>query len=359
MGRIVQSRAARGSQRWLQDFAATDRAMLDSAIGLGSLTWRSPLPEDGWAEYRDGDFLERLGVQLTRRPLDTFWPARGPVWDGLALTESGACVLVEAKAHTSELVSNCAAASASSRSRIRFALDETKRALCVDAGHDWCVGFYQYANRLAHAYLMNELNGVRTELVNLYFVGDSDMHGPTTEEQWKVAISEVHGALGLGEKLPAYVHEVFLDVTQKSAGAVVTEIETAFADEFSHWGIVLPAGAVETGTRGKITQAGWAIWYLYGLDERGAYLDYYAAHRMTNDRHVRLRPDGSREDLPAIWDFRVCSDDPEQDARLEDDYVAHNQSVATMLEEKGFGLQGDEPGGVQINRFLHLQGRDE
>jgi hypothetical protein len=25
-----------------------------------------------------------------------------------------------------------------------------------------------------------------------------------------------------------------------------------------------------------------------------------------------------------------------------------------MLEAKGFGLEGDEPGGVQVNRYLHV-----
>jgi len=219
VGRIVQPQATRGSQCWLQELVATDAASLDLGIGLGKLTWLSPLPEDGWAEYRDADFLERLGVTLTRRPLDTFWPARGPVWDGLARSESGVCVLVEAKAHVGELASNCAAASTASVSRIRSALEETKRALAVDAGCDWCVGFYQYANRLAHAYLMNELNGVRTELVHLYFVGDFDMHGPTTREEWQAAISDVHRALGLRGQLPAYVHEVFLDAGSASRSA--------------------------------------------------------------------------------------------------------------------------------------------
>ncbi len=30
-----------------------------------------------------------------------------------------------------------------------------------------------------------------------------------------------------------------------------------------------------------------------------------------------------------------------------------------MLEEKGFGMTGDKPGGVQINRFLALVGGDD
>jgi len=41
---------------------------------------------------------------------------------------------------------------------------------------------------------------------------------------------------------------------------------------------------------------------------RGAeYLDYYASHRMTNDRHIRLREDGSEEHLPMVSTMRPAS----------------------------------------------------
>jgi hypothetical protein len=68
----------------------------------------------------------------------------------------------------------------------------------------------------------------------------------------------------------------------------MTNIESKFNDSFAHWEIRLPSDAVEHRKRGKIVQAGWAIWYLFGFDEKGEYLDYYASHRMTNDRHVRI-----------------------------------------------------------------------
>lgn len=136
-------------------------------------------------------------------------------------------------------------------------------------------------------------------------------------------------------------------------------IESQFNDAFGHWRIRLPPDAVEQRKRGKIVRAGWAIWYLFGSDEKGEYLDYYASHRMTDDRHVRLYADGRCEDLPAIAGLRPCSGDPEEDARLEAEYCAENQRVARLLEEKGFDLRGDEPGGVQINRFLHLGKLDE
>ena len=133
------------------------------------------------------------------------------------------------------------------------------------------------------------------------------------------------------------------------------EIETRFAETFSHWDISLPPDAVVSRSRGKIIEAGWVIWYVFGSDERSEYLDYYASHRMTDDRHIRVHADGREEDLPTIQSMRIVSRDPEEDARLEAEYFARNQRVSRMLKEKGFGLAGDEPAIVQVNRYLHTE----
>ncbi len=119
--------------------------------------------------------------------------------------------------------------------------------------------------------------------------------------------------------------------------------------------IQLPEESVERRQRGKIVKPGWAIWYLFGSDEKGEFLDYYSSHRITGDSHVRIYADGHSESLPTIRECRLCSDDPEEDARLDAEYYAENQRVAKILNDKGFGIDGDEPGGVQINRFLHLE----
>lgn len=212
MGRIVQNRATRGSQRWLQELVARDPARLDAAIGLGPLKWLSPLAADQWAEYRDQAFLELLGVDLRRRPLASFWPSGGAVWDGLAKTAAGDCVLVEAKAHASEMASACAATAPASLAKIRAALDATKARLGVDPGRDWLGRFYQYANRLAHAHLMNDLNAVPTHLVFLNFVGDPDVGGPASREAWEEVIQAALAALGVAGPLPAYVRDAFVRV---------------------------------------------------------------------------------------------------------------------------------------------------
>ena len=56
------------------------------------------------------------------------------------------------------------------------------------------------------------------------------------------------------------------------------QIEQAFTRRFAHWAIALPKTAVTARLRGEIKKAGWSIQYLFGEDERGEYLDYYASH---------------------------------------------------------------------------------
>jgi hypothetical protein len=134
----------------------------------------------------------------------------------------------------------------------------------------------------------------------------------------------------------------------------VSKIERSFRLTFYRWGIALPPEDVRERRRGKIVAARWAIWYLFGEDERGGYHDYYASHRMTDDRHVRIREDGAEERLPTVSTFLIRSPDPTEDARREAEYLEHNRRVGRLLEEKGFGIAGDEPGGVQMNRYLRM-----
>lgn len=56
--------------------------------------------------------------------------------------------------------------------------------------------------------------------------------------------------------------------------------------------------------------------------------------------------------------MRPASRDPEENARLAAEHLANNRHAARMLEEKGFGIEGDEPEAIQINRYLALRGEE-
>jgi len=123
-------------------------------------------------------------------------------------------------------------------------------------------------------------------------------------------------------------------------------IADTFAKRFAHWKINLPEEDIKARRGGYIQNAGWLIQYCFGKNETGEYLDYYAAHRMTDDSHVRIYQDGHEESLPALSTFLLLSDDPIEAKRLEDEYEEHNSKVVEMLNEKGFDK-------FTINMFLH------
>jgi len=68
----------------------------------------------------------------------------------------------------------------SEREIIERSLYEVMLFLKVRNSDNWTQSLYQYANRLAHLYLLRELNGIPAFLVFAYFVDDQEMHGPTT-----------------------------------------------------------------------------------------------------------------------------------------------------------------------------------
>src|SRR3954468_12280315 len=105
MARFPQQLCPKGSQRWIQLLANEAPDALNAAIGIGPITWLSPVASDDYAEYRDDAFLERLDITLPVRGLSSWWPRGGPQWDALGRAESGEVVLVEAKAHLNELYS--------------------------------------------------------------------------------------------------------------------------------------------------------------------------------------------------------------------------------------------------------------
>lgn len=103
-------------------------------------------------------------------------------------------------------------ASPVSRERIRIALHATQAYLGCRQDCDWLDGYYQYANRLAHLQFLRNA-GVDAHLVFLYFVGDGDINGPTSPEEWRDAVLKVHRHLGLDpQRSLTGVHAIYVDV---------------------------------------------------------------------------------------------------------------------------------------------------
>ncbi len=220
MARVVQPKSYKGSQHWLQELLNRQpdllNHMLRHKLGLGDgdeITWRSPLEDDAFAEYRDQAFLQRLGVTLECRNLASFWPSNGPQWDALGKTCRGDVLLVEAKAHVGELKSDCGACPAS-LTQIQESLAEAGRYFQTTKTIEWSTTYYQYANRLAHLYLLRELNRLPAWLIFLYFVNAEEVGGPKSNDGWRPAIEAVHAHLGITPaQFGPYVVEVFVDIS--------------------------------------------------------------------------------------------------------------------------------------------------
>jgi exonuclease III len=218
--------ARKGSRRWIQLAVNRRPEVLNTAIlrALAAPTgatveWLSPLENEGYIESRDGDVWTRLQTEVSAEDARAFWPARGPVWDGLAVTSDGKRLLVEAKANIPEMLGGGTRATGVAREQILTALRGLQRKLKPRGGADWAGRFYQHANRLAHLDFLRG-RGVDAHLVYVYFLNARDVDGPTARAECQGAVRLMESYLGLGPRhaLAPFVHEVFVDVDELRAG---------------------------------------------------------------------------------------------------------------------------------------------
>lgn len=224
MGRFTQPPGKRGSLRWIQQavdqkWASLEQPVLNMLPSARSIRWQSPLLTDCYAEYRDGAFLDRIGLSDHKQALAEFWPAGGPQWDALGVTDQGQVLLVEAKAHIAEMCSSGTAAGPESRAKIAERLNACAGALGASRHRaPWTDHFYQLANRYAHLHFLRG-RGVNAYLVFVNFLNDRDMGGPSVEEAWNAAYEVAHRVMGLGtrHRLSPFIVEVFPDVSARAS----------------------------------------------------------------------------------------------------------------------------------------------
>lgn len=218
---VPQPAGNKGSLKWVQILINRSPSLLDQSImeklklHSKKINWVSPLEKDNYAEYRDGDFLSRLGLYNLNGKLRDFWPNGGPQWDALGfIKKHDFYFLVEAKANIPEIMTSIQAKSKKSISQIEQSLLETKKFLNCRSGLNWEFGFYQYANRIAHLYFLRRICRVNAYLVFIYFLNDYT-HLSTSREEWNGVIKLQKQLMGLKRhKLQRYVADVFIDANQ-------------------------------------------------------------------------------------------------------------------------------------------------
>jgi hypothetical protein len=220
MTRIIQKSDGRGSLKDIQVLVNKNQNLIDNLLKSAfadlsdqQIIWTSPIEQDDFAEYRDNDFLLKVGLDPTEIKLDDFWPAKGPQWDALAKTTSGHVILIEAKANIPEIVSSATGAGEVSKAIIDKSLGDTKAFLSLTNDIDWSGKFYQYTNRLAHLYFLREKCNKPTFLVNIYFIGDDTVSGPKSKQEWDGGLKVLYTYLGLSRhKLSKYMTDIFIDI---------------------------------------------------------------------------------------------------------------------------------------------------
>jgi hypothetical protein len=232
MPRRPRPAEAKRSEHWLRLMVREYPGLLGTAIAEAFgwrktvIDWRSPIQDDGYAEYYDQAFLDRLGIDELTMPLEEFWPKSGPRWDGLARTTDGIKkqILIEAKAHIDEAVDFRSKASADALRRIEQRLDEAKAAFRASKDACWYAPLYQMANRLSHLYYLAGINEKDAYLVFIDFANAPDVPEPASREEWQGATRLAHKCLGLKDSaLARRVATVIVDLKngngQPSAGA--------------------------------------------------------------------------------------------------------------------------------------------
>lgn len=215
--RVKQLAGEKGSLKWIQLSVTAASAQVESSIRRAldvspavEFEWCSPRKVDDWAEYRDGEFLDVVGLTHLRPALERFWPRRGPQWDALARLSDGKVLLIEAKSHPREMLSSCRAG-ADSHERIAASLATVREQLGAPAEANWMSGYFQYANRLAHLTFLKN-HDVDAHLLFVYFLNDKDMRGPSTVDEWHAAEDEAHEHLGINPHSLSAVHSIYVDV---------------------------------------------------------------------------------------------------------------------------------------------------
>lgn len=213
-----------GSEWHLLRFMGRHRRLLDrrilDVVGGDSIDWL----EFGFhlskpwldAEIKGLDFLH--AEHPARIAWKEWWPQGRGIhnWDAVGKVRFGHVeewLLVEAKAHLAELRSDCGATSLASRLEIERAFAETKKALSVPEERDWLHGYYQFCNRVAALYFLNEHNAP-ARLLSIYFLGDRplDRTFPQDEAGWREALraQEEHVGLAEGHRRDTRIHKLFL-----------------------------------------------------------------------------------------------------------------------------------------------------
>ena len=219
MSKVIQKNNGKGSLKDIQKLI--NNPLLLNALILNkipkikseNIEWLSPKSNDKFAEFSEDEFICKLQLNLKKKLIE-FWPKGGPQWDALGKTDTNEIFLIEAKANIREIVTSpTGAKNKTSLDLINKSLKETKSYLNIKNEIDWSGEFYQYTNRISHLYFLRVINKIKAYLINIYFINDKSVNGPSSKKEWLAALMVLKNYLGVGRhKLSKYMIDLFIDV---------------------------------------------------------------------------------------------------------------------------------------------------
>lgn len=228
MGNLAEEIASRGSKLCMQicvnntedDIIGkkvvrkSRKHLLDNLLGYEDINWLSPRTLDNYKEYQLEDIAEKFPSETGLSDMDwSFWNSkRKPQWDAIGVAEDGTLIIVEAKAHISEIESSGSQARGDSLNQIK---QEIEKVLGSDPV--WLGKYYQTANRILYLSKLKQYYGKKRKviLVFLNFINDVT-YKPEPEELWRSYLSDMKEKHPLPSSLSSSIKYVFMDLWKDS-----------------------------------------------------------------------------------------------------------------------------------------------
>lgn len=219
--------AEKGSHRWMQEVIDDSkyRQELEDSLKLGKIDWISPIKNEDFKEYTLNSKslpLKILKLNNFDKCIFDYWPTRQSQWDAIGIKDN-TLILVEAKAHTSEIKSNKDTDEENMTNAQKNNLNKIEESIAKVMGsyglfsvplENWLKVNYQIANRLVFLnYLRNA--GVKVKLVFLNFINDyTNIEEPRKkfEEHYDEIIGNMFGTCLLNDPDVIFT---YYDVTDK------------------------------------------------------------------------------------------------------------------------------------------------
>ena len=203
---------------------STRRSQRNSLLPGASIEWTRNVDDSEWKGIEFLSPNTALETQWSK-----FWPTGRGIhnWD----SQSGKWIgpggpdrcLLKRKRIQMECYQDCKASNPDSIEMIQNAFLQVKNALGVDARKDWMHGCYQFANRLATLWFLQEQK-IPAHLLFIYFTGDKRPVSPNSqwnhdcpadEDGWKDSLTKQADLIGLpnSHHLSARIHKLFLSAT--------------------------------------------------------------------------------------------------------------------------------------------------